>query len=89
MLCIRSRPQVWNPEKDKNHYFTIAINVLGNVVKSVKEVLSANEIDEVLSWMKSLHKLMRPHSLGDSAETPLIDLIQMLEKVRAGKSAQT
>jgi len=81
--------KIEHPEKDKDHCFTIAINVLGNVVKSVKEVLSANKIDEVLSWMKSLHKLTRPHSLGDSAETPLIGLIQMLEKVRAGNSAQT
>jgi hypothetical protein len=74
-----------DPGRDTDHHFTIAIDLLGNVVETVMGVLSTKEKDETLRWMNDLQNFTRPYALGEIAELPLNELIRMVKESKAAE----
>ena len=78
-----------HPGMDTNHNFTIAIDLLGDVVENVLGVLSIKEKEETLRWMTDLRTLTRPHDLAAIAEKPLDELIAMVKESRESETKKT
>ena len=72
--------KIVNPGIDNEHNFTLAIDLLGDVVENVLDLLSCKEKEDTIIWMTNLQTLTKPHGLGDIAERPLNELISMVKK---------
>lgn len=79
MALITHFENIRDPKVDSEHNFTISIELLGDVLEEVMEVISTREKKETIRWMTDLQTLTRPHCLGEIAEVPLGDLIGMLK----------
>ncbi len=75
--------KIVRPGIDNDHNFTLAIDLLGDVVENVLHVLSYKEKQDTSRWMTKLRILTKPHGLADIAEISLGELISMVKESMA------